>query len=172
MLVNQTTRNAIWQELLDVTRLVRYYDALSDKYRNKHFIVRLLLFLAASGEILTLLSLFPDNIEQSIGLLAGFFIAVLVAWDFVCDYAKKAAVLHTISIECSRLETEWKSLWNELGNMSDSEALQKNKDLAIRISEITGWAGQAGINEDPKLNQKCTMDTYNVIREKYNYATG
>ena len=171
MVTNEITRNAIWQELLDVTRLGRYYDALADKYRRKHFFIRLLLFLAATGEILAFLSLFPDHAEQAIKLLAGFFIAVLVAWDFISDYAKKAAVLHTVGMECGRLETEWKSLWNELGNISEDEALEKNKDLSMRISEITGWAGQAGINEDSELNRKCTMETYEVIREKYNYAT-
>ncbi len=33
-MVAEQTRNAIWQELLDVARLVRYYEALSDQHRR------------------------------------------------------------------------------------------------------------------------------------------
>ena len=166
-MVTNETRNAIWQELLDVARLVRYYEAMSDRYRRNHSIIRIILFLAASGEVIILLKLFPENVQSyAVSLIAGL-IAIIVAVDFVCDYAKKAAVLQTISMECSRVEVEWKALWDEISILDDNDALQRNSQLARRISEITGWAGQASINEDIKLNQECTTAAYKVMKDKY-----
>ena len=102
-MVTEQTRNYVWQELLDAARLVRYYEALSDRHRRNHSRVRFLLLAAATGSIAALLDLIPESTQ----LFTSAWVALLVAWDFVSDYAKKAAVLHTISLECSALEIEF-----------------------------------------------------------------
>lgn len=55
------TRNAVWQELLDTARLVRYYEALSNRYRRYHWAVRFVLLLSASSGIVALLDLLPES---------------------------------------------------------------------------------------------------------------
>ncbi len=162
-MVTEQTRNAIWQELLDVARLVRYYEALSDRHRRNHKIVRFLLLAAAAGGIATLLDLLPAIAQ----LIAGGLVALLVAWDFASDYAKKAAVLHAISLECSDLEREWRDLWLKLETIGDAEAHQENTRLSQRISHVTGWAGQVDVREDRKLNEKCEEAAYKVIADQY-----
>ena len=162
-MVTQQTRNAIWQELLDVARLVRYYEALSDQHRRNHLIVRFLLLAAAAGGIAALLDLLPAMAQ----LVAGGVIALLVAWDFVSDYAKKAAILHAISIECSAMEIEWQALWLELENISDAEARRENTRLSRRIADVTGWAGQADIREDRRLNEECEKAACRVMTDRY-----
>lgn len=162
-MVAEQTRNAIWQELLDVARLVRYYEALSDQHRRNHLIVRFLLLAAAAGGIAALLDLLPAMAQ----LVAGGVIALLVAWDFVSDYAKKAAILHAISIECSAMEIEWQALWLELENISDADARLENTRLSRRIADVTGWAGQADIREDRKLNEECEKAAYRVMTDRY-----
>ena len=166
-MVTEQTRNAVWQELLDVARLVRYYEALSDRHRRNHIIVRFLLLVAAASGIAALL----DQLPAIAQLIAGGLIAVLVVWDFVSDYAKKAAVLHVISLECSALEVEWRELWADINdnesNTTDAEARGKNRKLALRISEVTGWAGHADIREDRKLNEKCEETAYRVVADWY-----
>ena len=166
-MVTQQTRNAVWQELLDTARLVRYYEALSDRYRHYHWVVRFVLLLAASSEIVALLSLLPEDVRQTVQLIAGGCIALTVAWDFVSDYARKAAVLHAISMECSIVEVELKALWDEIEHGSDDEVRRKNTQLARRITDVTGWAGQADIGEDSKLNQECAAAAYKVMKEQY-----
>ena len=167
MMATNQTRNAVWQELLDAARLVRYYEALSDRYRRNHWAVRLVLLLAASSEIVALLALLPENMRQSVQLVAGGFIALTVIWDFVSDYARKAAVLHAIGMECSAVEIELKSLWSEIGSISDNEAQRRNTQLMRRISDATGWAGQADIREDSKLNRKCATAAYKIMEDQY-----
>ena len=166
-MVTDQTRNAVWQELLDAVRLVRYYEALSDRYRRNHWAVRFVLLVAASSEIVALLALLPENMRQSVQLAAAGFIALTVAWDFVSDYARKAAVLHAISMECSAVEIELKSLWGEIESISDDEAQRRNTQLMRRISDATGWAGQADIREDSELNRKCATTAYNVMEDQY-----
>ena len=174
-MVSAQTRNDVWQELLDVARLVRYYEALSDRYRRNHMIVRFLLLAAAVGGIATLLDLLPaDRLPAAVQkdqlvAVANALVALLVVWDFVSNYAKKAAVLQAISLECSLLDVEWRKLWADVndGHVSDAEARGKNHGLGRRISEVTGWAGQAGIRESPRLNKKCTKVAYKVMADRY-----
>ena len=159
------TRNDVWQDVLDVARLVRYYEALSDRYRRNHLIVRFLLLAAAASGIAVLLGLLPEIVQ----LLAGGLIALLVAWDFVADYAKKAAVLHAISLECSALEIQWRELWADVNELDfdDAEARHQNRRLERGIMEVTGRAGHADIREDRKLNEKCEDVAHKVIAERY-----
>lgn len=146
-----------------MARLVRYYEALSDKYRRKHFRIRLVLLAAAASGIAALLDLFPEVVQ----IVAGGLVALCVAWDFASDYAKKAAILHAISIECSALEVEWQALWDELDDLDDAEARQYNTRLSRRLTEVTGWAGHTAIQEDPKLNEKCEAAAYRVVQDQY-----
>jgi hypothetical protein len=162
-MVSDQTRNAIWQELLDVARLVRYYEALADRHRRLHRIIRFLLLAAAASGVVTLLNLLPVLIQS----LAGGLIALLVVWDVLGDYARKAAVLHAISLECSHLEVEWQNLWGELETISDTEARRRNTSLAQRIAEITGWAGHADIRDDPKLNEQSAEAAYQIMASRH-----
>ena len=164
-MVTEQTRNYVWQELLDAARLVRYYEALSDRHRRNHSRVRFLLLAAATGSIAALLDLIPEITQ----LFTSAGVALLVAWDFVSDYAKKAAVLHTISLECSALEIEFQGLWLETDNpkASDNEIRSKGKQLERRMLEVTGWAGNADVREDSKLNEKCEVIANQIMVDKY-----
>ena len=110
-----------------------------------------------------------DVLPASVQLIAGGLVALLVVWDFIADYAKKAAVLHAISLECSALEIEWRELWADVNerDLDDSEARRKNQRLARRALEVTGRAGHADIRENRKLNEKCEKVAYRVVEDRY-----
>ena len=165
IMVSDQMRLAVWQNLLDVARLVRYYEALADKNRYRHSIIQFLLLVSAFSGIAALLKLLPEFVQ----LVAGGLIAILVAWDVVAGYAKKAAVLHTISYECIALEVEWSELWAAINSAesSDTEAREKNKQLEEKCLNVTGWAGPANIRVDQKLNAKCEEVAYKVMAERY-----
>ena len=148
-----------------MARLVRYYELLSDRYRRNHSIVRFLLLAAAAGGIAALLDVLPAIAQ----LVAGGLVALLVVWDFVADYARKAAVLHAVSLECSALEIEWRELWAAVNerDLDDAEARRKNQRLARRALEATGRVGHANIREDRKLNEKCEKIAYRVMADRY-----
>ena len=148
-----------------MARLVRYYESLSDRYRRSHSIVRFLLLAAAAGGIAALLDVLPAIAQ----LVAGALVALLVVWDFVADYARKAAVLHAVSLECSALEIEWRELWAAVNecDLDDAEARREKQRLERRELEATGRAGHANIREDQELNEKCEKIAYRVMEDRY-----
>ena len=164
-MVSETTRNEVWQSLLDVARLIRYYDAYANRRRFYHFILRGLLLFAAAGGVADMLAVLPDFVTPAVSVA----IAVLVVVDFACNYARQAAVLHAIGRECGKLEVEWKDLWTNMnaGGVSDKRAMSINRELARQLLEATSWAGDADIREDRKLNEKCAEDAYKVMVEQY-----
>ena len=164
-MVSETTRNEVWQELLDASRLVRYYSKLSDRYSRNRRIVQFLLMAAATGGIATLVNLLPQFIQQ----IAAAAVAILVAWDFFADYAKKAAVLHAICIECNRLEGEWRQLWVDIdqSNLDDAGVRRQCASLRRRLNEVTARVGLVGVQEDAALNKQCAEDAYKVMQARY-----
>lgn len=162
-MVSEQTRNDIWQGLLDAARLDRYYEALAERYRQRHLALRILLLLAAIGGMVSLLEVLP-RVAQ---LVAGLAIIVLVALDFAFNLARKTSVLNLINIECTALGNEWKSLWASLDRISDDDACCENDRLARRLVKVTGWARHAEVGVDDALNEKCERVAYKVISEEY-----
>ena len=148
-MVSETTRNEIWQQFLDVARLLRYYTSLSNRHRRKQQLIRILLMAAATSGIVTLLDLLPAFMQE----LAAAAVAILVVWDSLGDYARKAAVLHAICIECNRLESRWHKLWFEIDrpDLDDADALHQCDELGQRLLDITSQAGPAGVEIDAEL---------------------
>ena len=165
-MVSEQTRHDVWREFLDAERLVRYYEVLAKRHRQRHLAIRILLLLAATSGVASLLKVLP----QSAQLIAGLVITVLVALDFALNEARKTAVLTLIKIECRALGNEWKSLWASLEHISDDEARRENEQLARRLAEVTGWAGQAEVGDDDALNEQCERVAHKVMSE--DYATG
>ena len=161
-MASERTRSDVWQELFDAARLVRYYEALADRYRRRRDGVRFLLLAAAAAGVAALLDLLPEAARVA----AGGAIAALVMWDFVADYARKAAVLHAASLECAVLEIEWRELWTDVNaaDAGESEARRRNRRLAGRIAAATGWAD---IPEDRKLNEVCARAAHEYLAARY-----
>lgn len=164
-MVSEETRNEVWQELLDVARLVRYYSNLSDRLSRKQRTVRLLLLAVATSGIAALVDLLPPLTQDFVAAA----VAVLVVWDIFASYEKKAAALQAVCIECTRLEGEWRQLWVEIDqpDLDEPEARRQCVQLRQRLSEVAARASLAGVQEDAKLNRKCAEDTYEVMRARY-----
>ncbi len=162
-MVTDETRNAVWQELLDVARLVRYYEAMADRHRRNHLVVRFVLLATAMGGVVAFFDLLPASVR----LLLGAGIAGVVSWDLLSRYASKAAVLHAVSMECSLMETELRDVWLRLETMEDDEARREWLRVSRRLAEVKGWAGQAGVAEDGKLNVECAEAAYATMQEQH-----
>ena len=164
-MVSNQVRNEVWQNLLDIARLDRYYAALSDRYKRNHTIVRICLLAAATSGIAAFLDALPPIAQ----LISGGGIAVIIVWDMVSDYGRKAAILHAISLQCGDLENEWAELWIRVNEatITNEETILRNRQLIQRITAVTGGAGYADIREDQKLNERCAADTYEVMEARY-----
>ena len=163
------TRRLVWIGLLNVNRQVRYYGELSDRYSKKS--KRLLILLAVAGSVeATLVLTVGDPLSGAWKLLIFIFAAAIAAlsiWAAIEDYAKKAAVLRGINLECSYLETEWEDLWNRIHRIDDDSTLRENRRLNERLIAITSRSSPAGVHEDQKLNEKSWVDACNVMVQNH-----
>ena len=168
-MVSELTRNMVWQEILDVERLSRYYDRLSDKYRTKHWIVRFLILISAASGVVNLQNLLFEDWQDTGAVFFDASIAILVAWDFMANYGKKSETLNAISFECHQLWTDWNQLWTELHDdgVSETEIRDRDKRLADRLSMITNWSGLVDIPQDVGLNEECEKEAYEIVRGRF-----
>ena len=164
-MVSESTRDMVWGDLSDAKRLARYYAALSDRYRRRQHILRFILFLSAASAIAAFVDVLPESFE----LVFGALMAIVLAIDFVSDNAKKAAILHTISVECSRLGNSWEELWVAVDDVdsTDDHVRQRNRDLNDSLLTVTSGAGQSDIAEDQKLNRRSAERAYEVLGGQY-----
>lgn len=168
-MVSDLTRNMVWQEMLDVARLIRYYEALFDRYRRYNFCVRLLLLASAAGEIASLLKLLPLPYREAAIAIFSALIAVIVVVDFLADFGKKAEVLRTVGFHCRDLESQWHLLWSELHDdgSTDDDVRTRNRQLAEKISTVTEWVDMASIPRNEKVNVESEKAAHQIVRERF-----
>ena len=104
-------RHEIWQGLLDASRCARYYEALYNRYQRRHQITRVVLLASATGVIGLLSANLIEPWTDALQAVLGGLIVLVVIVDLVGRFAEKAAVLHVISVDCSKLDNEWHQLW-------------------------------------------------------------
>lgn len=167
-MVSDTTRNLVWQDMLDAARLVRYYEKMSSRYSHYDRIIRSALFLSATGIMATVLDVLPQFVKAwGDGVLSGVIVVVLML-DFLADFRGKTELLSVVSTECSELVREWDRLWNDLASWeaNDNDIRARNGELDRRITMATARTeGRVPVNE--KLNLKCANQTYRMMIGRY-----
>ena len=168
-LSSSPVRHHVWQELLDVARLSRYYEALAERHRIKQSIVSFVLLLSAMTGISSLFEVLPPIAY----VISSAAIAIVVVWGFIGNHSRKQALLSLVSQECARLEFEWESLWAEINTyqIDEEEAQRRNRELAERLSEVTAWPGLISVRHSRALNRKCLEAANSHIRDKYPAAS-
>ena len=166
-MVSDQLRNDIWQELLDANRLVRYYEALANHYRRKHLATLLLLPVGAASSVAALYELIPQR--EVVQVVANAVVGIMAFWVLFADYAKKAEVANSISIRCSRLDFEWRSLWSavEKEELDEAEAHSRSSALAKEMIDVTQRSGDAGIVDSRRLNVKSEAAAFKTVGERY-----
>ena len=162
------TRNAVWQTMLDADRLNRYYGVLADRHRARYRWLRFVLIFAAVGGVTRLTDLLPEAIDW-LPEVSALAIIALVIWDFMADYPRKAAILHTIAIECNDYSNQLHQIWLSLtrGEVDVERVIAQVAHIDTELSRITARAGVADIAENHKLNQQAATETYSVARDRF-----
>ena len=165
MLATDATRNAVWQEMLDNARLVRYYDRMTSSRQRCHYGVRLVLLASASAGIAALIEALPEQVR----IYCVAAIAVLVVIDLLSDFGNKAAVLSFIRSECNEVGDELDALWGELqsDSINDDEARRSLKDLKRRGTRATNRVEHHNIPTNERLNAKCEKVAFKIMANQY-----
>ena len=80
-MISGPTRMELWQHLLDVDRMCRYYEKVHAKATYAHWIIRISTLIFITGGIVALLDLFPwENIAaKSIFALTATVLTIMDA---------------------------------------------------------------------------------------------
>lgn len=163
--MTQQTRNAIWQDYLDLERLVRYYSHLSSKYHRRRRWLQLIVLLA------TLIG-FASLALPSLAWVAPSVVALVVLFERH-DRTRERAVTSDLLVSLSRqAHDHWSALWEEAnaGIGSDAELLEKKKGLVDRIRQTVGVLDLRlgfGANGDSPLNQRAAEEAYAAAAARY-----
>ena len=163
--VTGATRNAVWQEMLDAGRLVRYYDRMARQQQQRHRAIRIVLFASATAGMASAI----DALPEAVRIASGALVALLVAWDFLADYANRAAILGVIRGECGEVEDELHDLWGEVqsGSVDDGDTRRALSILKRRVTRVTARAGAANVSTDERLNVRCEQDAFRALSDRY-----
>ncbi|MDE0166980.1 MAG: hypothetical protein OXL36_17920 [Bryobacterales bacterium] len=121
--------------------------------------------MAGSADVASVLAAADHRVSMALSLVIG----ILAVVASVGDFAKKAAVLHSIGFECDYLAAEWEELCagTHGGKLSDNAALTRNQELMRRLISATNRAGQSGVRENRKVNEKCWIEACVMLENKY-----
>ena len=166
--MDPTLRNAVWQQLLDAERLMRYYGELADRYRRRKMVPRILM---AVSSIVGAASIMIDAewVPDEAYLPAFLLVVAAVVWDFMHDDGDKAAILYSISVECGEYETELHELWRLVDAEhppEESFIRARLKDIESSMDRATARAGYAGVGEDKALIEKTQAEGFRVIADR------
>ena len=164
-------RTEVWQGLSDAARLTRYFEHLHRSYLRAHQITRVVLAASAAGLTAAVLDLLPVGWSTYVGPLLGAVTVGLVVWDLVVQLPEKTAVLHSVSVDCLRIEDAYRSLWLDCDDPEVKLDDIRRRHAALQEREIEAAArlGDAGIATNERVNQKCWEDV--VQMEPNRYAT-
>ena len=123
------------------------------------------ILVCGTGSATYLLDLLPKDFQPYLGLA----LAALSIWAIVGNYARKAAIAHAISIECSELEDKWRGLMEVIDSedVDNSWVRSEMERFQNRIDLVTGRAQVAGIATDTKLNEAKAEEARKVLESSY-----
>ena len=156
----------IWQHMLDVARLNRYYAKLAQRSAQRNMYVRFGLAFSGVGALAGFLELLPGSLPHALPAVFAVLIPALILVDFLAGFARKAAVLEAISSDMSAIEGDYRALWERLyaGRIPDSEAMVESDLLLHRMTSATS---RDLFGEDEGLNQRSQQDAYRAEELRY-----
>lgn len=170
-MVTPRTRTDIWMCLFDLKRTVRYYEALATRYHRRHSLTLLFLAGGVGGSLTTALTdLIPADLVPVVPSIVAALTAMLTAWVFIADYAAKAAVADMIHHQCVEAEVDLSNLWAAVEDPSkadEAEARRQFNALQARLNAVTSRAGNAKLQVDQKLNERCEVVAKQIMVDEY-----
>ena len=152
-MVSQRTRNAVWQNCLDVSWVGMHYETLASRCMRRRDFLRVALLVAVIGSAAS--PFMPLNHPAAAAILA-IAAAVLALADYALNLAKKSAVLHQSSVDVARLEAEWNDLRVRMDDedADDLEVRSEDRRLKSRLMDAAKRLRESGVAANDSLNRK------------------
>ena len=161
-MIPDAVRSSVWQNMIEASRLSRYFETLKDQFLKRHF--RFRFGLAICGVATAL----PLAIPEAISFVPYIGVAVvsLVVWDGMADYGGKASSLHLVTMRLEKTVTAYRKLWDDVeDNAKDAESVRRKMDALEQA--ITQAVSSVNIPTNEKLNVRTARDAYETERQRY-----
>ena len=167
-MVNNETSNEAWQQLFEVEHLCRYYERVHASATRWQIIIRLATLILIAGAITAILELLPWANDISKVSLAAL-VAALTIVDAVLNFPKKAAVSHSLYVQCSQLRVDVMDLWLSVEDEAEDETdlRRRVRDLIRRKAVILVLEGAYDLIPDQKANVQTAKDASTVLSQRY-----
>ena len=162
--VTEQTRKAVWDGMLDTARMLRYADAMEQRYSRRRTWMRIILSIAASGGIANFLGALPSEASLVFGLAVGIVVAV----DFATDYSGKLSKLMYTKMESAALLAEWEQVWLDIQTYrsEEDEIRERSKKLVEQLMRATSPMA-SDMRTDRKVNEEASSSAYADIALRY-----
>ncbi len=171
MIVDDNWRAEVWHGLLDGVWLARGFQRQYQRHLAYHRVLRTGLALSATGLVAVLVNLVPVEWASPASLALGGVVLLAVIVDLVMQLPEKAAVLHSVSVDLARLETEWRQLWlatdAETPDTPLAEIQERYAQLKERELQVVSRTGDAHIPEAKSLFRQCWEDVVTMEPRRY-----
>lgn len=167
-MVGEYTRNRIWRSLWNANSMVRYYQAMRERYRLWNQWTLTVLAVLGTGSLTTLLEWSPSWLQACLGIL----VAGVTVWVMLADFAAKSAVAHSISERCGDVAHELESLFSAAytGRIEEDQAAEHLEREMKALHRITSKAGEGKLITNDSVNEKAHKDASEEM-QGYVYGT-
>ena len=164
-MTSERTRTDIWQGLWDAKRMGRYYLAIEQRYQTVDRVVVALLLVSGTGSLVTLWRMMPDWSQAAFGVA----IAALAIWSALGRYSAKAAMAHSICLQCDDLALDWRTLLADVDNhrLDDAAAREALNRLDEKMGHVTSRSGDVGLKINDKINKRSAEEAGKELELSY-----
>ena len=169
-MVSMSVRNKVWYDLLEISRISRYFDVLRRRYSHAKYAFRILLAVSGVGVVTSLLNFLPHNLlpyKEAVAAVSGVVIAIVAILDMLVDPGAKADALHATGRYLIKYETELRTLWERIqaGIDDDDDKVVTESTEILRNAQYS--AEPVSLKTRDRLNRKCAAKTYEVETKRY-----
>ena len=164
-MISDNVRNEAWHAYQDISRICRYAEDHSNKYRRHNR------KMMAALSVFAIVSALPSDIFPIpyIYIFPGVIAGGLALASIYLGFSDKASTLFGIYTRCSMLRNTYKVLWLKIedGMIDNIEVLEMIETLSKEIDEATNAIGYAGIVIDEKLHLNAANKTAEILSSQY-----
>ena len=171
LMVTESTRSAIWQDMLDSERYYRYYGQLADRYTKIHYAIRILLLVMVIAEATLSGFLLIGNEDWQTYIVwsivgCAVLLAIFIPVDVVFNFGQAATALGWISGDCSFLNLRYQHLWQDIESdiIDEYQARKSQRDLMLEYYILTS---RFSVLANRKINKKSQEDANRVLEDRY-----
>lgn len=173
-MVSDLTRNQIWLSQHDADALSRHYQALNRRYWVLDM-ASMCLLVAGGIATIVLTSLDSTKTPEFVYWSVGATVATVSIWVMLAQFARKAAMSHSISQQCGEVMRSLEGLHARIDLYQEEDednAREAYERLRRRLDEVSERSGDFGLPLRTRAFRKHTRNARKAMENRSNGPNG